>query len=87
MPSTHAVHSPKATATPCHAVCALPKEVDSLNPSEVPDGVVCFQSIMEYNGAAVIGMVGKDCVGIASDSRYGIQQMTVGANMQKIFKV
>ena len=49
--------------------------------------MVCFQSIMEYNGAAVIGMVGKDCVGIASDSRYGIQQMTVGANMQKIFKV
>merc|ERR1712146_704655 len=44
-------------------------------------------SILEYNGAAIIGMVGKDCVGIASDSRYGIQQMTVGTNMQKVFKV
>merc|ERR1711934_182207 len=44
-------------------------------------------SILEYNGAAIIGMAGKGCVGIASDSRYGIQQMTVGTNMQKIFKV
>merc|ERR1712070_218669 len=44
-------------------------------------------SILEYNGAAIIGMVGKDCVGIASDCRYGIQQMTVGTNMQKIFKI
>merc|ERR1712224_500025 len=44
-------------------------------------------SILEYNGAAIIGMVGKNCVGIASDSRYGIQNMTVGNQMQKIFKV
>lgn len=44
-------------------------------------------SIMEYNGAAIIGMAGNGCVGIASDSRYGIQQMTVGTNMQKIYKV
>merc|ERR1712196_30305 len=44
-------------------------------------------SILEYNGAAIVGMVGKDCVGIASDCRYGIQQMTVGTNMQKIFKI
>merc|ERR1719498_151605 len=44
-------------------------------------------SIMEYNGAAIIGMCGDGCVGIAADSRYGIQQMTVGTNMKKIFKV
>merc|ERR1711865_29986 len=44
-------------------------------------------SILEYNGAAIIGMCGKNCVGIAADSRYGIQQMTVGTEMQKIFKV
>ena len=42
---------------------------------------------MEYNGAAIIGMCGDGCVGIAADSRYGIQQMTVGTNMKKIFKV
>jgi len=42
---------------------------------------------MEYNGAAIIGMCGKDCVGIAADTRYGIQQMTVGTNMKKIYKV
>merc|ERR1712086_135305 len=44
-------------------------------------------SILEYNGAAIIGMAGKGCVGIAADCRYGIQQMTVGTDMQKIFKV
>merc|ERR1712070_1177426 len=44
-------------------------------------------SILEYNGAAIIGMTGNGCVGIAADSRYGIQQMTVGTEMQKIFKV
>merc|ERR1711934_282520 len=44
-------------------------------------------SIMEYNGAAIIGMCGKGCVGIAADGRYGIQQMTVGTNFQKIYKV
>jgi len=44
-------------------------------------------SILEYNGAAMIGMAGKNCVGIATDSRYGVQQMTVGCDMQKVFKV
>jgi len=44
-------------------------------------------SILHYNGAAIIGMAGNGCVGIASDSRYGIQQMTVGTDMKKIFKV
>jgi len=43
--------------------------------------------ILEYNGAAMIGMAGKNCVGIATDSRYGVQQMTVGCDMQKVFKV
>ena len=32
-----------------------------------------FQSIMSYNGAAVVAMRGKDCVAIASDRRFGIQ--------------
>jgi 20S proteasome subunit beta 3 len=44
-------------------------------------------SILEYNGGAVVAMVGKNCVAIASDKRFGIRQQTVGTEMQKIFKV
>lgn len=42
---------------------------------------------MSYNGAAMIGMAGKDCVAIASDTRFGIQAQTVGTNFQKIFEM
>lgn len=44
-------------------------------------------SILEYNGAAVIAMKGKNCVGIASDRRFGVQHTTLSCNMQKVFKV
>ncbi|XP_067928492.1 proteasome subunit beta type-3-like [Watersipora subatra] len=44
-------------------------------------------SIMSYNGAAIIGMAGKECVAIASDTRFGIQGQTVGTNFQKIFEM
>ena len=44
-------------------------------------------SIMEYNGSALVAMVGKDCVAMASDRRLGVQQTTVGNNMKKMFKV
>merc|ERR1712086_969652 len=44
-------------------------------------------SIMEYNGAAVVAMVGKDCVAIASDRRFGVQAQTVTCDFQKIFKM
>jgi len=42
---------------------------------------------MAYNGGAIIAMTGKDCVAIASDSRFGIQAQTVGTNFPKIFKM
>eukprot|EP00753_Platysulcus_tardus_P021295 PLAT8798.1.p3 GENE.PLAT8798.1~~PLAT8798.1.p3 ORF type:complete len:205 (+),score=96.82 PLAT8798.1:46-660(+) len=42
-------------------------------------------SIMEYNGSAIVAMAGKNCVGIASDTRLGAQALTVGKDMQKIF--
>lgn len=42
---------------------------------------------MKYNGTALVAMAGKDCVAIASDSRFGIQQQTVAMNLQKIFKM
>merc|ERR1711862_603735 len=42
---------------------------------------------MEYNGGAVLAMVGKDCVAIASDKRYGIQAQTVGFEFEKAFEI
>ena len=42
-------------------------------------------SIMSYNGAAIIGMSGKDCVGIAADRRLGIQGQTLATDFQKVF--
>lgn len=44
-------------------------------------------SITEYNGGALVAMVGKNCVAIASDRRYGIRQQTVSMNMQRIFQI
>lgn len=35
---------------------------------------------MDYNGGALIGMKGKDCVAIATDKRFGIQAQTVSLN-------
>jgi len=42
-------------------------------------------SILEYNGAAIIAMTGKDCVGIASDTRLGAQAQTVTCDFTKVF--
>ena len=42
---------------------------------------------MEYNGSAIIAMVGEECVGIASDLRLGIQAQTVSTEFQKIFEI
>mmetsp|Transcript_95 Transcript_95/g.169 ORF Transcript_95/g.169 Transcript_95/m.169 type:complete len:205 (-) Transcript_95:1911-2525(-) len=44
-------------------------------------------SIMTYNGSAIIAMVGKDCVAIASDLRLGAQQQTLACDFQKTFKI
>ncbi|KAI9501233.1 proteasome core particle subunit beta 3 [Coemansia spiralis] len=44
-------------------------------------------SIMEYCGAAIVAMVGKDCVAIASDKRLGQQQLTVDMEFQKVFPI
>ncbi|NXP71714.1 PSB3 protein, partial [Ramphastos sulfuratus] len=43
------------------------------------------QSIMSYNGGAVMAMKGKNCVAIASDRRFGIQAQLVTTDFQKIF--
>ena len=44
-------------------------------------------SILAYNGCAVIAMTGKDCVAIASDLRFGVQQTTQATDFKKVFKV
>lgn len=44
-------------------------------------------SILEYNGSAVLAMVGKDCVAIATDSRLGVQAQTIAMDFQKAFRV
>ena len=40
---------------------------------------------MSYNGGAVVAMTGKDCVGIASDLRFGIQTQTLATDLPKAF--
>jgi len=45
------------------------------------------ESIMGYNGGAVVAMVGKECVAIASDTRFGVRAQTVAGNMPKIYQI
>jgi len=44
-------------------------------------------SILEYNGVAIIGMTGKNCIGIASDNRLGCQGQTVATDFRKVFSM
>ena len=50
------------------------------------DVLVSLQ-IFEYNGAAIIGMAGKECVAIGSDLRFGVQFQTLATDYQKIYKI
>lgn len=49
-------------------------------------GFVSLQ-IFEYNGSAVVAMVGKNCFAIASDRRLGVQLQTVATDFQRVFKI
>jgi len=44
-------------------------------------------SITDYNGAALIAMSGKNCVGIAADRRLGQQLQTISCDFRKVFKM
>ncbi|CAA3023502.1 proteasome subunit beta type-3-A [Olea europaea subsp. europaea] len=44
-------------------------------------------SIFEYNGCALVAMVGKNCFAIASDRRLGVQLQTIATDFQKIYKI
>lgn len=42
---------------------------------------------MEYNGAAMVAMTGKNCVAIAADRRLGSQAQTVSCDFQKLYQM
>ena len=44
-------------------------------------------SIFEYNGSALVAMVGKNCFAIASDRRLGVQPQTTATDFQRISKI
>ena len=59
-----------------------PPAAPALTPRPAP-----AQSIMQYNGGCCIAMAGKDCFAIASDRRFGQQQMTVSCDFSKCFQI
>ncbi|KAL2898044.1 Proteasome subunit beta type-3-B [Bienertia sinuspersici] len=44
-------------------------------------------SIFEYNGSALVAMVGKNCFAIGSDRRLGVQLQTIATDFQRIFQI
>lgn len=53
-------------------------------------GVFTFDlllQITEYNGSALVAMVGKNCFAIASDRRLGVQLQTIATDFQRISKI
>ncbi|KAF7141238.1 hypothetical protein RHSIM_Rhsim06G0101000 [Rhododendron simsii] len=43
--------------------------------------------IFDYNGSALVAMVGKNCFAIASDRHLGVQLQTIATDFQKIYKI
>lgn len=43
--------------------------------------------VFEYNGSAIVAMVGKNCFAIASDRRLGVNLQTVATDFQRIYKI
>ncbi|CAF1913283.1 unnamed protein product, partial [Brassica napus] len=43
--------------------------------------------IFEYNGSALVAMVGKNCFAIASDRRLGVQLQTIATDFKRISKI
>lgn len=44
-------------------------------------------SITSYNGGCVVAMLGKDCVAIATDHRFGVQAQTIATDFEKVFEI
>jgi hypothetical protein len=45
----------------------------------------CLQSILSYNGGAIVAMKGDNCVAIATDLRFGIQAQTLALDFEVKF--
>ncbi|KAG6498195.1 hypothetical protein ZIOFF_046107 [Zingiber officinale] len=80
---------PKSEYSPSHF--SLSNTSPSLDP--LPDRLRPFllacspMSIFEYNGSAVVAMVGKNCFAIASDRRLGVNLQTIATDFQRIYKI
>ena len=48
--------------------------------------IIMGDDIMSYNGGVAVAMKGKECVAIACDKRYGVQNRTIATNFTKIFQ-
>ena len=46
-----------------------------------------FEQITSYNGSAVLAMVGKECVAVASDRRFGAELQTIACDFERVFKI
>lgn len=69
----------------CNYSPPIPAKLDAARRIDTPAGSP--MSIFEYNGSALIAMVGKNCFAIASDRRLGVQLQTIATDFQKIYKV
>ncbi|KAE8810428.1 Proteasome subunit beta type-3 [Hordeum vulgare] len=48
---------------------------------------MAVRQIFEYNGSAMVAMVGKNCFAIASDRRLSVQLQTVATDFERVFKI
>ncbi|KAG8075166.1 hypothetical protein GUJ93_ZPchr0006g45219 [Zizania palustris] len=58
-----------------------------LQPRLLREPAAPAMSIFEYNGSAVVAMVGKNCFAIASDRRLGVQLQTIATDFKRVFKI
>ncbi|KAF5955047.1 hypothetical protein HYC85_007903 [Camellia sinensis] len=72
----------------CQGAHGLVDELVQLHwPDQLPLPVSKFHLIFEYNGSALVAMVGKNCFAIASDRRLGVQLQTIATDFQRIYKI
>lgn len=53
---------------------------------EKEQDLIMGDDIMSYNGGVALAMKGHQCVAIACDKRYGVQNRTIATNFTKIFR-
>lgn len=48
---------------------------------------IMSQNPFSMNGSELVAMIGKNCVGVATDTRLGNQLQTISTQTQKVFKM